>query len=295
MFLVRNPIALLDEKVNDFQYLDHKSIRVPSSRILIGTANTLEDAALYYSLTDLTMDLTLGAVNLGLDTGAEAQDQWYAVYAVPGSNGSYGLRFSANAPYQAGGSGPVGFTKYRYLGLVRNGGNFWDATNNSYGRGDIVHFVKQQRETYFQAFHTNNGGLYPVVPGFQHIMLGVSNTSTNGVVFNVTIAGNVGFTGLSANGAAKLPYRHVPYLFGCGVNANSVVSMIFEDDSGNSRHAILSGSNSGASLWGCEGWQNFSINDNWVAAIRLNNNANSNVSRFIGFRAMRDPYILGGK
>ena len=111
MILVKNPNALFKEIVNDFRYVDHKSILMPASKILIGSANTLDDAALYSS-PDLTMDLTFGAANLGLDTGTEAQDQWYAVYAVPGANGQYGLRFSANPPPQAGGSGPSGFSKY---------------------------------------------------------------------------------------------------------------------------------------------------------------------------------------
>ena len=285
------------ERVEDFRYVDHKSILMPASKILIGTGNTLEDADIYESTVDLTMDLTFGATNLGLDTGTEAQDQWYAVYAVPGNNGSYGLRFSTNAPPQAGGAGPTGFTKYRYLGLVRNGGNAYDATNSNYGRGDIVRFTKTKNKTYYHGFHTTNGGAYPVAPYAQGINLYIANTATNNVMLNVDTATYIGLSGLSPNNTPKIPYRLGVFGFHMVVNpgASNSSATIYDNTVSNViNYFNASQPSNSTSILGVHFEYQFSP-DTFSTAIRSETNNNANCSRGLWLEFYQDPYIVQTK
>lgn len=297
MILVRNPLAIQDEVVNDFQYVDHKSILMPSSKILIGTRNTLEDAVPYYAPSSLVMDLTLGVANLGLDAGAEVANQWYAVYAVPGSNGSYGLRFSAQAPHQAGGIGPTGFTKYRYLGLVRNGTNTWDAPNGSYGNSDIVNFTKIGNRIDWNSFSTNNAAAYPSAIYAKGIMLYATNTSTNGMMINVDTATYLGYAGLNPQGQSKLPYRKGKHGLHMVVNpGDSTSSAILRDSTAGNDRGNFNCSQMSVSVNFYSVHFEVQFSDTiFATSIYSAVNNNANCSRVLALEHFTDPYILGGK
>jgi hypothetical protein len=77
---------------------------------------TLNDNARYSATSPLSVDLSVSGLG-GLDTGSEAADTWYYVYAVPGStSGTFGLVCSASDPS----TGPTGWDIWRYLGFFRN-------------------------------------------------------------------------------------------------------------------------------------------------------------------------------
>lgn len=80
---------------------------------------TLSDTARYSATSPLSVDLTVSGLG-GLDTGTEAADTWYYVYAVPGATaGTFGLICSASDPS----TGPSGWNAWRYLGFFRNDGS----------------------------------------------------------------------------------------------------------------------------------------------------------------------------
>lgn len=284
-----------NESIADYRYVDFKSIMLPASKILIGTANTLDDAQLFTSTIDLTMDLTLGAANLGLDTGTEAQDQWYAVYAVPGTNGSYGLRFSANAPPQAGGPGPVGFTRYRYLGLIKNGTNGYDGTNSSFGRGDIARFVKNGNYIEFRSLNSTNGAVYPSASGTHGLSIFIANTTTNGTIFDGSNASNFGFSGLNVAGGCKLPYQAAKYIMEGQVNGTYTNGYIRRTDSAANDRQYIPMTNLVSLMRSCQFVVSFLPNAftaTWDEFIRMEISGNPNISRILLVSALEDPYIV---
>jgi len=76
----------------------------------------LNDSQRYSAVSPLTVDLSASGLG-GLDTGSEAADTWYYVYAVPGAtSGTFELMASVTDPA----TGPTGYPVFRYLGFVRN-------------------------------------------------------------------------------------------------------------------------------------------------------------------------------
>ena len=285
------------EFLQDFRYADHQSILLPASKILIGTGGLLEDAKLY-SANSLTFSFANGTGDNGLDTGAEAQDQWYALYAVPKAGTSnFILKASAQAPIQAGGSGPTGFPVHRYLGLFKNGTNTYDATNGSYGRGDIVRFVKLGNHYTFNSFSSTNGGQYPVQGGQDSgINLFIANTATNGLLFDGVTVSNTGFSGNNIHGGVKLPYQQAFYVFHVIGNGNAESYAYFADPSGNQRQFIQMTKIPSSSLYHGQSSMTAFMRpgEEFVARIYMIIAGNPNVSRSLSVKAMLDPYILGG-
>ena len=289
---LRRSQGLQVERISDFQYANHQSIFLPASTCLIGTNGNLEDAS-SFEASDLTFSFANGTGDNGLDAGAESDNQWYALYAVPKSGTkNFILKASTQSPVASGGIGPIGFPKHRYLGIFRNGGNGYDATNNSYGAGDIARFSKLGKRIIFQTFNSTNGGIYPAAGGTQGFQIFVANTSTNGIVFDWTNTNNFGFSGTGLGGGPKLPYKFAPYLFECQVNSTAGGYMRATDTVPNDR--LYFGFNTLVTLSKTqEFWYQFSPLG-LVGWFRFEINGNPNISRWIGVRAMIDPFIVGG-
>lgn len=293
--LVRTNTA--KENVRDFQYVDDSSILLPASSILIGTGGTLNDSSLY-TAADLTFTFANGTGDNGLDTGPEFGDQWYFLYAVPKTSTTYILKASIQPPPQAGGTGPTGFTQYRYLGLFKNGTNMYDATNGSFGRGDIVRFTKDKNLFMFVSINSTNAGVFPSASGTQGLCLSTGNSSTNGIVFDGANAGYWGTSGANPNGnGVKLPYRRATYIFEGQANSTAANSYIrMTDSASNDRQyipwpALVSLLRSPQFL--------YTVLPNaatvtWSEVIQFVISGNPNVSRFLMCSGMYDPYILGG-
>jgi hypothetical protein len=81
---------------------------------------TLSDGQKYTAASPLSVSLAASGRG-GLDTGSEASNQWYYVFAVPPATvgGSFACVASASPPS----TGPTGFTGWKYLGAIRNDGS----------------------------------------------------------------------------------------------------------------------------------------------------------------------------
>ncbi|MGE3682386.1 MAG: hypothetical protein AB7G93_11730 [Bdellovibrionales bacterium] len=126
-------LGVLGEQVADYKYQSASQVLMPGSKIAIGTSGLIADATIYQS-GDLVFDFANGTGSNGLDTGAEAPNQWYALYAVPGVGTAYILKATTRDPITQ--PGPAGFTKWRYLGVFKNGADL------SSGQNDIARFGK---------------------------------------------------------------------------------------------------------------------------------------------------------
>lgn len=123
---LQSQVPLLED-IKDFQWIDVQTIRLPASSIRIGST--------VYTAADINWSFANGTGDNGLDTGAEAASQWYALYAVPNStNTAYILKATTRHPISA--PGPSGYSNYRYLGLFRNGQYYNSNTT------DIAQFFK---------------------------------------------------------------------------------------------------------------------------------------------------------
>lgn len=288
------PRELLGERSQDFRYASHQSILLPAGSLFIGTQGSLIDAELF-SAGDLTWSFANGTGDNGLDAGVEANSTWYALYAVPNAAGTaYMLKASTNPPHSAGGTGPTGYSRYRYLGVFRNGGNTWDATNGSYGQGDIVRFAKVDKRIDFHGFHTNNGGLSPSAVFGKGVVQYVANTSTNNTMIDVNNANYIGFTGNNPQGAAKLPYRRGLYGFQMVVNpGNSTSSMVLRDADGVNNRCVYGATTTANSqnFWTVLAHLQFSPDD-FATVLRTEANNNANCSRILYLDSMVDPYII---
>lgn len=107
----------------------------------LGTVTTIrmEDGTLRSSGTR-TFDFANGVANDGLDTGAEAANTWYYLYAVPRDEGAFGLRASVTTP---AGGGPTGYVNWKYLGAFRNDAGssivpFWHLCGNRFQREEVI-------------------------------------------------------------------------------------------------------------------------------------------------------------
>jgi len=134
-------IASAAENIKDFQWFAIDSIKLPASTIAIG--GTL------YSAGDLIFSFANGTGDNGLDTGVEAPNQWYALYAVPGIGSAYVLKATTRHPITD--PGPAGYPQYRYLGLFKNGQDL------SSGQNDIARFHKSGDVTKF--WNPSNGNM----------------------------------------------------------------------------------------------------------------------------------------
>lgn len=133
--LVNKPNIYALESIKDFVWTSVSQITLPASSIVINDY--------LYTAGNLVFDFANGVGDNGLDSGVEASNQWYALYAVPGASGAYKLKASVNLPSQLGGTGPIGFSSYRYLGVFRNG----DSASVS---SDILKFLKTKNRTIFE-------------------------------------------------------------------------------------------------------------------------------------------------
>lgn len=287
------PQGLTFEDVKDFRYAGVSSILMPSSKILIGTQGKIDDAVLYES-ANLTFDFGNGIGDNGLDAGVEASNQWYALYAVPkAGTKQYVLKASANAPHAAGGTGPSGFTKYRYLGIFRNGPNVYNslAEHNS---NDICIFTKNKNHISFQGYHTTGGGLYPKAQTHTGVSMFIANTSTNTVMLDRGNGDYLGFTGNSPAGAAKLPYIFGRYRFAhyMNVTTNSA-TIIIRDSGGNDRDYIPLVLESISNTFHITFDVEFS-STNWQTVIYSNHAANNNMNRGLLLQGFEDPFTVGG-
>lgn len=90
-------------------------------QVLPGTLG-FSDGIVRRNTTALTWDFAAGTGPLGLDTGAEAADTWYYIYAIPdpSDDSQFSAVASANSPTQIGGSGPTAFGVHRFLGSFKN-------------------------------------------------------------------------------------------------------------------------------------------------------------------------------
>jgi hypothetical protein len=122
----------------------------------------MNDGAVRQHTGTLTFDFTNGVANLGLDTGVEAANTWYYLYAVPLGVEDFTLRASTTSP--TSGSGPSGFTSWKYLGAFRN-----DASSNilQFYQAGAAYFTYAKAQggvslgTALQAFPTNVTMLVP--------------------------------------------------------------------------------------------------------------------------------------
>lgn len=128
-----NKTNIFTEQIADYQFQSASQILMPGSKIAIGTNGLMDDATIFQS-GNLSFDFANGTGNNGLDTGAEAPNQWYALYAAPGVGTNYILKATARHPILQ--PGPSGFTKWRYLGLFKNG------QDTASGQNDIARFAK---------------------------------------------------------------------------------------------------------------------------------------------------------
>ena len=293
MVKVKRNVELV-ENLADYQYASHQSITLPASSILIGDGNTLNNAVLYTNTSSTTFSFANGTGNNGLDTGAEANNQWYALYAVPITGTSnFMLKASVNPPPQAGGAGPVGFTKYRYLGLFRNGTNGYDATNNSYGQGDIVKFTKFKRQIDWQSFNSTNGGLFPAVNGIPGIIVFVANTAVDSVVVDYAVSTTYGFTGTNPSGGARLPYANIMYRFCHQCNTAQSTQTELTDNVNNIRAVFTSPMSLGNITPRGIFWHQYMPGEaTWASSLISRVSGNPNISRVFAVEAMVDPYII---
>lgn len=77
----------------------------------------MENGNTYTSPVARTFDFANGTGTDGLDSGAEANDTWYYLYAVPSTGTQLELKASTIDPRNGG---PVGLTIWRYLGAFYN-------------------------------------------------------------------------------------------------------------------------------------------------------------------------------
>lgn len=292
MLALRRNTELAAESVADFKYDTFQSILMPALKILIGTQGSLADAVLYESGA-LTFSFANGTGANGLDAGVEASSQWYALYAVPNaSNSGYMLKASTSAPHAAGGSGPVGFTKYRYLGLFRNGTNHWDATNSSYGLGDIARFTKSGQQLTFQSFSSNNGGSFGAISGMFGLVLFVANSAVDGTVVDFGNANYFGFAGANPQGGVKLPYRDALMRY-CYQAVNSPAWIEFRDSGGGNIRMYHTAPIINTVPRGIFWHQNLAADPTWAPLLQTKINGNPNVSRCLLLEVIIDPYVLG--
>lgn len=201
---VQNKLNKLEfEDLKDFSWTSASQVTQPASSILVGTQGNLDDADLL-TAGSLVFDFANGTGDNGLDTGSETNDQWYALYAVPGTTGTYKLKASVNLPHAAGGTGPDGFTQYRYLGLFRNG-------DQSSFPGDIKRFFK-------------SGSLFALSP--------VSGATTHGVeLINTTGTTATWAKSVSMSGAS-VPLSNANYTWRFTNNTNGNRAALQGRDSG---------------------------------------------------------------
>ena len=110
------------ENIPVLEYLSASQVRAKAA---LGAASALRlllnDGVRYQAASPLALDLTVSGRG-GLDTGSEAPNTWYYVYAVPSTtSGLFEILCSATPPP----TGPTGYATWRYLGAFRN-----DASSN---------------------------------------------------------------------------------------------------------------------------------------------------------------------
>src|SRR3989338_1389900 len=180
--------VLTGEQIADYQFQSISQVLMRSSKIGIGTGGILDDGALYQS-GNLIFDFANGTGDNGLDTGAEAPNQWYALYAVPGVGTAYVLKATTRHPVTQ--PGPAGFTKWKYLGLFKNGQDL------SAGQNDIARFAKSGHILNF--WTPSNGN-----------MTGIRYDGSSGPVTSFSSTINPAY-GMSGGSGRNLPFNGARY------------------------------------------------------------------------------------
>lgn len=179
---------IFTEQIADYQFQSISQILMPSSKIAIGTNGLLDDATIYQS-GNLVFDFANGVGDNGLDTGAEAPNQWYALYAVPGVGTNYILKATARQPVSQ--PGPSGFTKWRYLGIFRNG------QDTASGQNDIARFAKSGH--IFNMWNPSNSN-----------MTGIRYDGSSGPTTSFSTSFNPVY-GMSGGSGKNLPFNGARY------------------------------------------------------------------------------------
>ena len=150
-------------------------LSVSQVRIRPGTLG-FPDGKVRRSTAELTWDFANGNGPLGLDTGAEATDTRYYVYAVPdpGDDTRFTAVASTNVPLHGGGAGPSGYAVHRYLG------SFFNLSSD-----EIRPFRQSGSRTHFQwLVYSHVSGPFPT--SFQEIDLSSALPPTgNAAGFNL--------------------------------------------------------------------------------------------------------------
>lgn len=108
-------------KPENMPILEYSSASVVNVASAPGASGALRmvmnDGVRYTATSPLTVDLTASGLG-GLDTGSEASDTWYYVYAVPSATA--GVCDAVASVTDPDSGGPTGYDVWRYLGAVYN-------------------------------------------------------------------------------------------------------------------------------------------------------------------------------
>ena len=124
-----NGVAIQDKNfVNNAQLSFYT---VETVTIDLGSCSDVDNAALINITSSINVAITGSGAN-GLDTGTEANNTWYAVFVISGTNGVAGLLSTSDSSPTM----PSGFTFRRRLGWVYNhsDGNLQDFKMTGKGR-----------------------------------------------------------------------------------------------------------------------------------------------------------------
>ncbi len=195
------------EYIPDFVYTSATQISLPPAKIRIKDV-------LYENTTTTVFDFANGTGDNGLDTGAEATNTWYFLYAVPDSP-NFILKASLATPVEYGGDGPDGAAEFRYLGCFRNG-------DNNTATGDILRFVKTGAKMGF----LNRSAASSI--DFMGIKLATAAAATT-----------VNYTVALGTGATDLPFDNTFYTIQGGDDSTSGFSRLLSKDAAVARLQVF--------------------------------------------------------
>ena len=144
-------------------------LTVSQIRVRPGTLG-FSDGKVRRTGTELTWDFATGVGPLGLDSGVEAADTWYFMYAMPDpiDDTQFTVVASTSTPLHVGGLGPSGFAVHRYLGSFFN----WSTS-------DIFIFRQGgNRARYIGQWQIYSHGGIPFPTSFQEIDLSLALPAT---------------------------------------------------------------------------------------------------------------------
>lgn len=202
----------------------------PSTKTDI-SADLLSVQGVSLSTVSLTADITVSGAN-GLDTGAPANNTWYAVHVITNAAGSlvaslYSL--SATAPTM-----PGSYTLFRRVGWVRRDGS-----------GNFRQFTKMGDWTLFKATSS-----YSSPTGTTSFAADVPSTSQMAQFFTEFVGvtssgqnwGSLTFTATGTTAAADVPAASL-------TNSTQRASMVFQFSTNASQQIDISTNNLGSAPW----------------------------------------------